>query len=57
MVQVNTQARHRTELTPQAPEPAVPTTFDELGVPKVVVENLVLKHLAAYPKSDVLQLT
>ncbi|MFY2509569.1 AAA family ATPase [Vibrio pectenicida] len=57
MVQVNSQVRHRTELSPQAPEPSVPTTFDDLGIPKAVVENLVIKHLAAYPKSDILQLT
>ncbi|GLT19529.1 hypothetical protein GCM10007938_33110 [Vibrio zhanjiangensis] len=57
MVQVTTQVRHRTELTPQAPEPPVPKSFDDLGVPKAVVENLVIKHLAAYPKSDILQLT
>jgi hypothetical protein len=57
MVQVTSQKRHRTELTPQAPEPPVPTTFDDLGIPKAVVENLVIKHIAAYPKSDILQLT
>jgi predicted ATPase with chaperone activity len=57
MVQTNSAVRHRTELTPQASEPPVPTTFDELGIPKAVVENLVIKHIAAYPKSDILQLT
>lgn len=57
MIQANVKARHRKELVPQAPEPPVPTTFDELGIPKAVVENLVIKHIAAYPKSDILQLT
>ncbi|WP_114788052.1 AAA family ATPase [Vibrio tetraodonis] len=57
MVQVSEKAHHRTKLTPQAKEPTVPTTFEGLGIPRVVVENLVVKHLAAYPKSDILQLT
>ncbi|EGA67191.1 hypothetical protein [Vibrio brasiliensis] len=57
MVQAVSQVQHRTELTPQAPQPPVPTSFDELGIPKAVVENLVIKHIAAYPKSDILQLT
>jgi predicted ATPase with chaperone activity len=57
MVQAVSKVQHRTELTPQAPQPPVPTSFDELGIPKAVVENLVIKHIAAYPKSDILQLT
>lgn len=57
MVQASSKVKHRTELTPQAEAPVVPTTFDELGIPKAVVENLVIKHVAAYPKSDLLQLT
>ncbi len=48
---------HREELTPQADAPKVPTSFEDLGVPKVVLENLLLKHLSAYPKSDILHLT
>ncbi|WP_275723775.1 AAA family ATPase [Vibrio furnissii] len=48
---------HRSALTPQATAPKVPTSFEDLKVPKAVLENLLLKHLAAYPKSDVLQLT
>ena len=48
---------HREELTPQASAPKVPTSFEDLGVPKVVLENLLLKHLSAYPKSDILHLT
>lgn len=57
MVQAMSKVQHRTELTPQAPQPPVPTSFDDLGIPKAVVENLVIKHIAAYPKSDILQLT
>ncbi|MGR5118542.1 AAA family ATPase [Vibrio astriarenae] len=37
--------------------PSVPTSFDEVDVPRVVLDNLLLKHLSAYPKSDVLELT
>ncbi|WGY46140.1 AAA family ATPase [Vibrio sp. ABG19] len=48
---------HRTVLTPQAKAPEVPVSFDDLKVPKAVLENLVLKHLSAYPKIDVLQLS
>jgi len=44
-------------LVPQAKAPKVPTTFDELNIPQAVLENLLLKQLAAYPKSDILQLT
>ncbi|CAK2987835.1 AAA family ATPase [Vibrio crassostreae] len=46
-----------TILKPQISAPAVPTSIDMLGVPEVVIENLVLKHLSAYPKSDVLDLS
>lgn len=48
---------HRDALVPQAEAPRVPTSVDELGIPFVVLENLLLKHLSAYPKSDILQLT
>ncbi|MCW8334561.1 AAA family ATPase [Vibrio sp. SCSIO 43135] len=51
------ESRHREELTPQASAPEVPTSFDDLGIPKVVLENLLIKQLAAFPKSDILQLT
>ncbi|WP_117235279.1 AAA family ATPase [Vibrio maerlii] len=51
------EGRHRDTLSPQALAPQVPTSFFELGIPRTVVENLLIKHLAAYPKSDVLQLT
>ncbi len=57
MVQASKDAKHRAELTPQADAPSVPTSFDALGVPRAVLENLLVKHLAAYPKSDILSLT
>ncbi|PMG99990.1 AAA family ATPase [Vibrio lentus] len=44
-------------LKPQISAPMVPTSIEMLGVPEVVVENLLLKHLSAYPKSDVLELS
>ncbi|MDR9827449.1 AAA family ATPase [Vibrio sp. FNV 38] len=37
--------------------PSVPTSFNDIDVPRVVLDNLMLKHLSAYPKSDVLDLT
>ncbi len=51
------ESTSRSKLTPQAQAPTVPTSFEELGVPKTVIENLLIKTLAAYPKSDILQLT
>lgn len=50
-------SQHREILIPQTDPPKVPTAFDELKIPKVVLENLLIKHLAAYPKSDLLALT
>ncbi|MEZ9834065.1 AAA family ATPase [Vibrio breoganii] len=44
------------KLTPQVSAPPILSSFDELEIPQAVVENLILKHLAAYPKSDVLEL-
>lgn len=37
-----------TTLKPQITAPVVPTSLDTLGIPEVVIENLVLKHLSAY---------
>ncbi|MEF1228725.1 AAA family ATPase [Vibrio fortis] len=52
------RGRKRTsDLKPQISAPLVPTSSEMLGVPDVVIENLVLKHLSAYPKSDVLELS
>ncbi|MHA7585488.1 P-loop NTPase family protein [Vibrio harveyi] len=48
---------HSGDLTPHIDPIPVPTSCDALGVPEAVVENLVLKHLAAYPKSDLLELS
>ncbi|EIZ1360833.1 AAA family ATPase [Vibrio vulnificus] len=50
-------AKHRDKLTPQAAPPKVPTSLNQLKIPPVVVENLLIKQLAAYPKSDLLTLT
>ncbi|PMO62649.1 AAA family ATPase [Vibrio breoganii] len=44
-------------LTPQVAPPRIVTNFDDLEIPSAVVDNLILKHLAAYPKSDVLVLS
>lgn len=44
-------------LTPQADAPAVPVSIEDLGIPAVVLENLVIKHLSAYPKSSILELS
>jgi predicted ATPase with chaperone activity len=49
--------RATTNLKPQISAPLVPTSSDMLDIPEVVVENLVMKHLSAYPKSDVLELS
>lgn len=55
---MNIGGNKRTKLLrPQISAPSVPTSIDTLDVPAVVVENLVLKHLSAYPKSDVLALS
>ncbi|MGL6258314.1 AAA family ATPase [Vibrio sp. WXL210] len=40
-----------------APVPAVPTSFKEVDIPRVVLDNLMLKILSAYPKSDAMELT
>lgn len=56
-MEMNKEAKHRDILVPQASAPAVPTSLDSLKIPSAVVENLLIKQLAAYPKSDVLTLT
>lgn len=53
----NKDVRQRGVLTPQTDAPKVPTSIDDLNVPQAVLENLVLKHLSAYPKSNVLELS
>lgn len=57
MVQSSKEGSHRIELTPQAEAPPVPVSFEGVNIPKAVLENLLLKHLAAFPKSDILRLT
>ncbi len=39
------------KLVPQITPPKVPSNIEGLGIPVSVVENLVLKHLSAYPKN------
>lgn len=48
---------HVAKVTPHIDPIKVPTSIDELGVPSAVIENLVLKHLSAFPKSDMLTLS
>ncbi len=48
---------HLSQMVPQAAAPKVPTSFEELHLPKTVVENLLIKQMAAFPKSDLLTLT
>ena len=45
------------KLVPQITPPKVPSNIEGLGIPVSVVENLVLKHLSAYPKIDLVELT
>ena len=45
------------KLVPQITPPKVPASEEALGVPPAVLENLVLKHLSAYPKCDLVELT
>lgn len=48
---------YRENLVPQITPPKVPSSIEGLGIPASVVENLVLKHLSAYPKIDLVELT
>ncbi|WP_026012624.1 hypothetical protein [Vibrio breoganii] len=43
-------------LTPQVTEPKIVSSIEDLGIPEAVVENLIIKQLAANPKSDILYL-
>ncbi|CAH1540276.1 Predicted ATPase with chaperone activity, associated with Flp pilus assembly [Vibrio owensii] len=45
------------KLVPQITPPKVPANIEGLGIPASVVENLVLKHLSAFPKIDLVELT
>ena len=40
------------KLVPQITPPKVPANIEGLGIPASVVENLVLKHLSAFPKIE-----
>ncbi len=48
---------HQPEIVTQAPAPLVPTSRDALNIPYAVLEQLLLKHLSATPKTDILHLT
>lgn len=56
MSAIEQQTSNEHALSPQVDAPPIISSMDELGIPPAVVENLVLKHLAAYPKSDILHL-
>ncbi|CAE6915083.1 AAA family ATPase [Vibrio sp. B1FLJ16] len=45
------------EVATQAPAPLVPTSREALNIPYAVLEHLLLKHLSATPKTDMLHLT
>ncbi|MGP8307468.1 AAA family ATPase [Vibrio sp. YIC-376] len=47
----------KVNLVPQIPPPPTPTSEDGLGVPSAVIEHLLLKHLSAYPKSNLVDLS
>ncbi|MEZ9130295.1 AAA family ATPase [Vibrio breoganii] len=51
------QVQSRNDLSPQISAPKVPRSLEELGIPEAVIENLIIKFLAAYPKSDLVFLS
>lgn len=57
MTAIMQEFNRREVLQPQAKTPAVPTSVDDLNIPCVVLEKILLKQLSANPKSDVIQLT
>ena len=48
---------YKDSLVPQIAPPPVPVSEDSLDIPMAVVEHLLLKHLSAYPKSDLVELS
>ncbi|MGR5485586.1 AAA family ATPase [Vibrio alfacsensis] len=44
-------------LVPQIEPPSVPASEEYLDVPVAVVESLLIKHLSAHPKSDLIELS
>ncbi|WP_234493844.1 AAA family ATPase [Vibrio maritimus] len=52
-----TSAENKPQLSPQMDPPSVPTSLGELGIPQVVLENLLLKHLSHETKVDLLGLS
>lgn len=47
----------RSNLVPQISPPPTPTSEEDLGIPSAVIEHLLLKHLSAYPKSNLVELS
>lgn len=47
----------KVNLVPQISPPPTPTSEDDLGIPAAVIEHLLLKHLSAYPKSNLVELS
>ncbi len=56
MSAIEQQSSEEHVLSPQVEAPPIISSMEELGIPAAVVENLVLKHLSAQPKSDILHL-
>lgn len=52
-----TSAENKPQLQPQISPPSVPVSMEELGIPQVVLENLLLKHLSHETKVDLLGLS
>ncbi|AUI86830.1 AAA family ATPase [Vibrio azureus] len=50
-------SEHHQVLTPQIIPPSIPSYCEELGVPTSVIDSLILKFLAVYPKIDLVELT
>jgi len=44
-------------LVPQIDPPPIPSSEEHLDIPAAVVEHLLLKHLMAFPKSDLIELS
>ncbi|MFA0442268.1 AAA family ATPase [Vibrio sp. 10N.222.51.C12] len=52
-----TSATNKPQLKPQVDPPPVPISIEDLGIPQVVLENLLLKHLSHESKVDTINLS
>ncbi|MCY9873314.1 hypothetical protein [Vibrio barjaei] len=52
-----TSVENKPQLSPQIEPPTVPVSIEELGIPQVVLENLLIKHLSHETKIDLLGLS